>query len=140
MHCKYSTCYKNVWQLKILKTFRIKMITCILICWCCKFCIFQSPFNITITGYFFSTISNSILMYLYINTMEQLLVQGSLEMCIICSFHPLQSKYFRLDCDKQILSNTQVPRYLLFCEGGIYSTHAHTSVGTKLTSYIGKTS
>ena len=32
--------------------------------------------------------------------------------------------------------NTQVPRYPLFCEGGIYSTHAHTSVGTKLTSYI----
>ena len=21
--------------------------------------------------------------------------------------------------------NTQVPRYMLFCEGGIYSTHAH---------------
>ena len=34
--------------------------------------------------------------------------------------------------------NTQVPRYLLFCEGGTYSTHAHTSVGTKLTSYTGK--
>ena len=33
----------------------------------------------------------------------------------------------------------KVPRYLLFCKEGIYSTRAHTSVGTKLTSYIGKT-
>ena len=29
-------------------------------------------------------------------------------------------------------SNTQVPRYLLFCEGGIFSTHALTLVGWKL--------
>ena len=33
---------------------------------------------------------------------------------------------------KKWFINTQVPRYLLFCEGGIY---AHTSMGTKL-SYI----
>ena len=34
---------------------------------------------------------------------------------------------------------TQVPRYLLFCEGGIFSAHALTLVGTKLTPYIGIT-
>ena len=32
--------------------------------------------------------------------------------------------------------NTQVPRYQLFCEGGIFSAHALTLVGTKLTPYI----
>ena len=32
--------------------------------------------------------------------------------------------------------NTQVPRYLLFCEGGIFSAHALTLVGTQLTPYI----
>ena len=31
--------------------------------------------------------------------------------------------------------NTKVPRYLLFCEGGIYC--AHTRVGSKPTLYIG---
>ena len=31
-------------------------------------------------------------------------------------------------------------RDFLFCEGGIYSTHVHTLVGTKLTFYIGKMS
>ena len=46
-------------------------------------------------------------------------------------YHPVQNAS---------LGNTQVPRYLLFCEGGIYSIHAHTSVGTKLTSFMGKTS
>ena len=30
----------------------------------------------------------------------------------------------------KIRSNTQVPRYLLFCEGGIFSVHALTLVGT----------
>ena len=42
------------------------------------------------------------------------------------------------DTERIYNNNTQVPRYLLFCEGGIYSTHVHTSVGTKLTSYIGE--
>ena len=36
-------------------------------------------------------------------------------------------------------NNTQVPRYLLFCDGGILSAHALRSVGTKLISYMGKT-
>ena len=38
-----------------------------------------------------------------------------------------------------IYSNTQVLRYLLFCEGGIFSAKALTLVGTKLTPYIGIT-
>ena len=33
----------------------------------------------------------------------------------------------------------QVPRYLLFCEGGIFSAHALTLVGTKLIPSIGIT-
>ena len=32
----------------------------------------------------------------------------------------------------------QVPRYLLFCEGGGCNAHALTLVGTKLSLYIGK--
>ena len=32
--------------------------------------------------------------------------------------------------------NMQVMRYLLFCEGGIFSAHAHTLVGTKHTPYM----
>lgn len=34
--------------------------------------------------------------------------------------------------------NTQVPRYLLFYDGGIFSTQALTLVGTKLITYMGK--
>ena len=37
------------------------------------------------------------------------------------------------------LSNTQVPRYLLFCKGGIFSAHVRTLVSTKLTPYVGIT-
>ena len=35
--------------------------------------------------------------------------------------------------------NTQVPRYLIFCERGIFSAHALTLVCTMLTPYIGIT-
>ena len=33
-------------------------------------------------------------------------------------------------------SNTQFPRYLFFCEGGTFSAHGFTSVGSKLTPFM----
>ena len=41
--------------------------------------------------------------------------------------------------DWHSVANTQELRYLLFNEGGIFSVHAYTFVGTKLITYIGIT-
>ena len=37
------------------------------------------------------------------------------------------------------INQLQVPRYLLFCDGGIFSSHALTLVDAKLKPYVGKT-
>ena len=53
--------------------------------------------------------------------------------------HSIGRKVVFIYCKCLAPCNTQVPRYLLFCEGGIFNAHTLTLVGTKLTPYIGIT-
>ena len=54
-------------------------------------------------------------------------------------FIRIKLSYIFLYIFQNYSSNTQVPRYVLFCKRGIFSGHALTLVGTKLTRYIGIT-
>ena len=60
----------------------------------------------------------------------------------MCDRHTDMSAWFNIDKKRSsiptgyMILNTQVPRHLLFCEGGIFSAHTLTLVGTKLTPYI----
>lgn len=47
--------------------------------------------------------------------------------------------YIKITCKLDMcLSNTQFPRYFLFCDEGMFSTNALTLVGTKITPYTCK--
>ena len=62
---------------------------------------------------------------------------------IVCIFFKSLSTihclYEEVDITAKELLNTQVQIYLLSCEGGIFSAHALTLVGTKVTPYKGLT-